>query len=180
MSNIKLTKQPPKTVRYGVRATPYGKVLIGLTEEGALCRLHFMAERKQATEMNDLRRAWPRTNFIEDKKTTAAMAKKLFGKNAKASGLKIRLVGTPFQQQVWKALIKIPGGKTISYAAIARQIKNPKAVRAVGGAVGANPVPILIPCHRVIASNGTIGGYSGGLAIKKKLLKAENIKISKS
>ena len=83
--------------------------------------------------------------------------------------------GTPFQQNVWRALQKIPRGKTRSYGEIARRIDKPKAVRAVGGACGANPIPIFVPCHRVLAANGTLGGFSGGLNWKRKLLAGEGI-----
>src|SRR5690606_19796588 len=81
--------------------------------------------------------------------------------------------GTPFQQQVWTALRTIPRGETRSYAAIARQIENPDAIRAVGAANGANPIAIIIPCHRVIASDGTLHGYAGGLERKRWLLDLE-------
>ncbi len=87
--------------------------------------------------------------------------------------LNIDFAGTAFQKKVWQALSKIPFGQTVSYRDIAQKIKNPKAVRAVGSANGKNPFCIIIPCHRVIAANGTLGGYSGGLAIKRKLLKLE-------
>ena len=83
------------------------------------------------------------------------------------------MTGTKFQQAVWKELQKIPLGKLTSYAEVAKRINNPKAVRAVGSACGANPVPILVPCHRVIASNGALGGFGGGLPLKKKMLTAE-------
>jgi methylated-DNA-[protein]-cysteine S-methyltransferase len=85
------------------------------------------------------------------------------------------LSGTNFQKQVWKELSKIPFGKTVSYKDIARKIKNPKAVRAVGSANGKNPMCIIIPCHRVIAADGSIGGYSGGITNKQKLLRFEGI-----
>ena len=88
-------------------------------------------------------------------------------------GVKLDLQGTPFQTRVWKALAKIPYGKTCSYRDIAIRIKNPKAVRAVGSANGKNPICVIIPCHRVIANNGTIGGYSGGLEKKRVLLGLE-------
>ena len=81
--------------------------------------------------------------------------------------------GTPFQETVWKALRDIPFGATISYKTLAANIRSPKAVRAVGGANGRNPLCIVIPCHRVIAADGTIGGYAGGIAIKEKLLALE-------
>ena len=87
--------------------------------------------------------------------------------------------GTPFQMDVWQALLRIPYGKTVSYADIAAAVGRPRAVRAVGNAVGRNPVPIVIPCHRVIASGGGIGGFSCGLAIKRKLMAIEGIACKK-
>ena len=81
--------------------------------------------------------------------------------------------GTDFQRQVWRAMQQIPWGKTSSYGMIARQIDRPKSVRAVGGACGANPIPVLIPCHRVLAANGRLGGFSGGLPWKRRLLAVE-------
>lgn len=83
--------------------------------------------------------------------------------------------GTPFQEKVWSELRKIPFGKTISYAELAKRIKNPKAVRAVGTANGRNSICVLIPCHRVIASDGSLGGFSAGLGIKERLLAIEGI-----
>jgi O-6-methylguanine DNA methyltransferase len=86
--------------------------------------------------------------------------------------------GTEFQKSVWQAMRKIPLGKTKSYGELAQAIGKPKAVRAVGGACGANPIPVLVPCHRVLAANGKIGGFSGGLDRKRDLLKREGVKIS--
>ena len=85
--------------------------------------------------------------------------------------------GTPFQQQVWEGLLTIPHGKAISYADLAKIVGKPNAFRAVGNANGKNPVTLFVPCHRVIASDGTLGGYSGGLPIKKTLLKIEGFKF---
>jgi methylated-DNA-[protein]-cysteine S-methyltransferase len=87
--------------------------------------------------------------------------------------------GTDFQKKVWRALQTIPPGQTRSYAWVARKIGKPRAARAVGAACGANPVPIVVPCHRVIASDGSLGGYTGGLHRKKRLLKLEQAKISR-
>lgn len=87
--------------------------------------------------------------------------------------LALDFAGTPFQETVWRALRDIPFGTTVSYKTLAAGIRNPKAVRAVGGANGKNPLCIIIPCHRVIAADGTIGGYAGGIAIKEKLLALE-------
>ena len=83
--------------------------------------------------------------------------------------------GTEFQQRVWEELLWIPAGETRSYGEIAKSIRKPKAVRAVGGACGANPIPLLIPCHRVLAANNQIGGFSGGLDWKRKLLATEHV-----
>ena len=85
--------------------------------------------------------------------------------------------GTPFQQNVWRALQTIPRGETRSYAWVAKKIGKPKAIRAVGAACGANPVPIIVPCHRVIASDGSLGGFGGGLALKKRLLALEGVRL---
>ena len=87
--------------------------------------------------------------------------------------LALEFAGTPFQETVWRALRDIPFGTTVSYKALAAHLRNPKAVRAVGSANGKNPLCIIIPCHRVIAADGTIGGYAGGIAIKQKLLALE-------
>jgi O-6-methylguanine DNA methyltransferase len=84
---------------------------------------------------------------------------------------------TDFQQSVWREMLKIPAGKTRSYGEIAERIKKPKAVRAVGGACGANPIPVLVPCHRILAANKKLGGFSGGLGWKRDLLKREGIEV---
>jgi O-6-methylguanine DNA methyltransferase len=86
--------------------------------------------------------------------------------------------GTEFQLSVWTSLLKIKSGRTQSYGEVAKSIKKPKAVRAVGGACGANPIPLLVPCHRVLAANGKIGGFSGGLGWKEKLLAREGVSVA--
>jgi len=97
-----------------------------------------------------------------------------FNGRRKTFDLRYTLAGTAFQRAVWKELERIPYGKTTTYQAIAKAIGNPRAVRAVGTAVGSNPISIVIPCHRVIATNGTLGGYAGGLESKKLLLGIES------
>jgi O-6-methylguanine DNA methyltransferase len=113
-------------------------------------------------------RAWHRT-------TETALKHVLAGRKPKTLP-PLELAGTEFQKSVWNALRKISPGKTKSYGEIARAIGRPKAVRAVGGACGANPVPVLVPCHRVLAANQKLGGFSGGLDWKRKLLAREGIK----
>ena len=106
-------------------------------------------------------------------KNAVDQLKSYFAGELKKFDLPLCPEGTPFQKSVWKALLNIPYGKTASYKDIAVAVKNPKAVRAVGGANGRNPIPIVIPCHRVISSDGKMGGYSSGLDIKERLLKLE-------
>ena len=107
--------------------------------------------------------------------TTKAVKATLAGKTpAELPPLDVS-AGTDFQQRVWEELLWIPAGETRSYGEVAKSIKKPKASRAVGGACGANPIPLLIPCHRVLAANGKIGGFSGGLAWKRKLLEREGV-----
>jgi O-6-methylguanine DNA methyltransferase len=108
---------------------------------------------------------------------TEAALKSILSGRAPGKFPPLDLVGTDFQKSVWRALQKISFGQTKSYGEIARAIGNPKAVRAVGGACGANPVPVLIPCHRVLAADGKIGGFSGGLDWKRALLAREGIKF---
>ena len=96
-----------------------------------------------------------------------------FSKKLKTFDLKLALLGTPFQLKVWKCLAEIPYGELTTYSAIAKKIGNPKAVRAVGGANARNPLPIVLPCHRVIGSNGTLTGFGGGLDVKEKLIALE-------
>ena len=109
--------------------------------------------------------------------TTEALKTALAGRDAKNLPPLDWTDKTEFQQSVWRQMLKIPAGKTKSYGEIAAAIKNPKAVRAVGGACGANPIPVLVPCHRILAANKKIGGFSGGLDWKRSLLKREGILI---
>jgi len=107
----------------------------------------------------------------------AAQLEAYFAGELRAFDLELTTVGSPFQRSVWHALADIPYGETISYGELARRIGNPRAVRAVGRANGANPIAIVLPCHRVIGSNGTLTGYGGGLDRKAKLLALEGIAV---
>jgi methylated-DNA-[protein]-cysteine S-methyltransferase len=112
----------------------------------------------------------PENKFIIE---AAIQLKEYFAGERKKFDLDLNFSGTVFQNRVWKALAQIPFGKTVAYKDIAKKIKNPKAVRAVGTANGKNPFCIIVPCHRVIAADGSIGGYGGGIPIKRKLLEIE-------
>jgi methylated-DNA-[protein]-cysteine S-methyltransferase len=123
----------------------------------------------------------PRPDWTEDKAPFGEVILQLrayFEGKLKEFDLPLTLEGTEFQRRVWTSLLTIPYGETISYAELAQRIGKPKAVRAVGLANGSNPIPIIIPCHRVIGSNGSLTGFGGGLPTKRKLLALENKQIS--
>jgi len=125
--------------------------------------------------------AAPKPEWKRDTKLFAEAIRQLrayFDGKLKEFDLPLALEGTEFQLLVWNSLRTIPYGETISYAELARRIGNPKAVRAVGLANGSNPIPIIIPCHRVIGSDGSLTGFGGGLPVKKKLLALESQQLS--
>ena len=160
---IKESDKPPALVRWNRVPSEHGPLWIGVADGNLVCRLDFAETQGEPLNWT---KAWPKTAFVHDK--TLALGEKN----------DFLLCGTEFQRKVWRELLQIPSGHTVSYAQIARRIGNPKAVRAVGGAVGANPIVILVPCHRVIASDGGIGGYSGGIERKRRLLTAEGVSLN--
>ena len=158
-----------ETIRYAMLDTPLGQMLVAATNKG-ICRLTF------DEDVASLKRRFPNADI---QPADTAMASLISGvlqaieTPAAAHDLPIDVAGTAFQEAVWRELRKIPVGETRSYADIAAAIGDPKATRAVGTANGSNPVAVLVPCHRVIRSDGTLGGYAGGLDRKRKLLAAE-------
>lgn len=120
--------------------------------------------------VKDLRGRKPEEEILSE---VVKQLEEYFDGKRKQFDLVLNASGTLFQKQVWKALTRIPYGKTVSYLDVAKKIKNPKAARAVGSANGKNRFCIIIPCHRVIAADGTMGGYSGGIEIKRQLLDLE-------
>ena len=162
-----------ETIRYVVTDSPLGKLLVAATSKG-ICRLTFK-EDEQA-----LRQRFPNADIRADDGTIAPWVEgALLAIDAPqaAPELPIDVHGTAFQEAVWQELRKIPLGETRSYADIAKAVGDPNATRAVGTANGSNPIAVLVPCHRVIRSDGTLGGYAGGLDRKKKLLAAEGAMI---
>lgn len=146
--------------------SPLGPLLL-VRDDTGLRQIVFGSEGK---------RAQPHANWQEDASVFTEVATQLrryFAGKLEVFNLPLAPEGTPFQQSVWGELCKIPYGGTISYGELARRIGNPNASRAVGLANGSNPIPIVIPCHRVIGSNGKLTGYGGGLDIKEKLLALE-------
>ena len=162
------------TIRYGLHPSPFGACLLAMTDRG-ICALEFPGESSIRNAVRGLREEWSAARFAEDRKATGAICERLFAgkKNGTGRPFPLDLHGTNFQFQVWQALLKIPPGCLISYGDLATLIGAPKAARAVGSAVGANPIAYLIPCHRVIQSLGVIGHYHWGAARKQAMIGRE-------
>jgi AraC family transcriptional regulator of adaptative response/methylated-DNA-[protein]-cysteine methyltransferase len=162
------------TIRYGLHPTPFGKCLIGVTEHG-VCHLSFV-QTSEGDAIDALVRQWEQAQMIEDHKATALFVEPIFDLSQRGKGsLQLHLRGTNFQLKVWEALLNIPAGAVTTYEGIASMIGSPGALRAVGTAVGHNPVAVLIPCHRVIRKTGGFGNYRYGAPRKQALLAREYI-----
>lgn len=159
------------TIRYGIHPTPFGKCLIGVTERG-ICHLGFV-DGNEGKAVDNLVAHWQQADMAEDYRATAPLVNRIFLDPKPDSPLNVHLRGTNFQIKVWEALLNIPTGALTTYEHIAAQIGNPRAVRAVGSAVGDNPIAYLIPCHRVIRKSGEFGNYLYGSARKKAILARE-------
>lgn len=158
-------------IRYGIHATPFGDCLFALTEKG-LCALRFIADQPQGVEIGALKAEWCGAVFIKDQELAGETAGRIFSREHRESSspFHLHLRGTNFQLKVWQALLSIPSGSLAAYSEIAALIGNPRASRAVGTAIGSNPVAFLIPCHRVIQSLGTIGNYRWGAGRKAAII----------
>ncbi|GAB4417676.1 MAG: methylated-DNA--[protein]-cysteine S-methyltransferase [Anaerolineales bacterium] len=157
------------TIRYGLHDTPFGKALIGTTERG-ICHFGFVGN-SEGDAINALYADWQQAEMIEDHNATAPLVRPIFDLSQRIkTPLHLHLRGTNFQLKVWEALLRIPPGAVISYQGIAEQASSPGASRAVGTALGRNPVAVLIPCHRVIRKAGEFGNYRYGAVRKKAIL----------
>jgi AraC family transcriptional regulator of adaptative response/methylated-DNA-[protein]-cysteine methyltransferase len=163
------------TIRYGIHLTPFGKCLIGLTEHG-ICHLGFV-QTTEGDAIDNLVAEWKEAKMIEDFRATAALVEPIFSLrfSDRIKPLNLHLRGTNFQLKVWEALLQIPTGTVTTYEGLAQRIGQPNASRAVGSAVGHNPIAVLIPCHRVIRKVGDFGNYRYGAQRKKALLAREFI-----
>src|SRR6266487_907874 len=166
------------TMHYGIHPTPFGKCLIATTERG-ICHLSFV-ETSEGNAIDNLVAEWEEAKMIEDYKSTVTLIEPIFDLHYKNRGkpLNLYLRGTNFQLKVWEALLQVPVGAVTTYGGIASQIGKPSAMRAVGTAVGHNPIAVLIPCHRVIRKIGEFGNYRYGTLRKKALLAREFVNIS--
>jgi len=159
------------TIRYGIHPTPFGKCLIGVTERG-ICHLGFV-QSSEGEAVDNLVQEWKNAVMVEDYQSTASLIAPIFDIRYQGKPLNLHLRGTNFQLKVWEALLQIPVGKVTTYEGIASRIGNPSAMRAVGTAIGHNPIAVLIPCHRVIRKVGDFGNYRYGSQRKKALLARE-------
>ncbi len=160
-------------VRHGFADTPFGEALLARTGRG-LCFLAFRDPDRRGEMLADLQARWPHARLEEDTDGARRLARQVFASTASGT-LPLHLRGTNFQLQVWRALLQIPAGQTTTYQRIAATLGKHRAARAVGAAVGANPVSWLIPCHRVLRSDGGLGGYRWGLTRKQVMLAHESI-----
>jgi AraC family transcriptional regulator, regulatory protein of adaptative response / methylated-DNA-[protein]-cysteine methyltransferase len=162
-------------ISYGIHDSPFGRTLIGATDRG-ICWLGFVAAGRDALAVRELNGDWPSARLIADPARTAPLAEHVFARARTGKSrhpLRLDLRGTNFQIKVWEALLKIPFGRMATYQDVAAAIGDPRAARAVGGAVGANPISLVIPCHRVILKSGIIHNYRWGADRKRAILAFE-------
>jgi AraC family transcriptional regulator of adaptative response/methylated-DNA-[protein]-cysteine methyltransferase len=160
------------TIRYGLHASPFGKCLVAVTERG-ICHLGFV-QKSEGDAIDNLVADWKNARMIEDHRSTASLIEQIFDINTHGK-LTLHLRGSNFQLKVWEALLSIPPGTVTTYKGLAERIGQPTASRAVGTAVGHNPIAILIPCHRVIRKVGEFGNYRYGTPRKMALLARESL-----
>jgi AraC family transcriptional regulator of adaptative response/methylated-DNA-[protein]-cysteine methyltransferase len=167
------------TIRYGFHPTPFGEMLLASTERG-ICNLSFVMAAGRQAALDALQRYWPMASVVNDPSATQPMVARIFRSTEHifSQPLQIYLSGSNFQLKVWEALLRIPSGNVVSYRDIARSLGDSNAARAVGNALANNPVPVLIPCHRVINSLGEFGNYHYGETRKMALLGWEMAKAA--
>jgi O-6-methylguanine DNA methyltransferase len=151
-------------------------IFIAKNEEG-ICSIEFSSDGKKFLKLLAGKNAGEIKLDSSKLKLEIRQIKEYFSGRRKKFSMKLYIDGTPFQKKVWNAIAKVGYGKTASYDRLAKEIRNPKALRAVGTACGKNPLPIVIPCHRIISKNGSIGGFGGGIGLKRKMLEIEKVKL---
>ena len=173
------TKGAGLEIAYGYHATPFGECMLAKTDTG-ICGLSFVQSGGRRPVFADLKNRWTNAKLVEDPQLTRPFVKQIFNPSEEKNSVPLHLIlnGTNFQIKVWEALIKIPMGAVVSYESVAAHIGMPKASRAVGNAVGSNPVSFIIPCHRVIRKTAEFGNYGGGVARKMAMLGWEAIQMS--
>ena len=159
------------TMRYGFHPSPFGTALVMATDRG-LAGLAFADAGEEKAALADMTGRWPSAIYIEDYLATAPLAQRIFDKKLWRADqpLRVTLIGTDFEVRVWETLLKIPMGHAVCYSDIARKIESPKASRAVGAAVGKNPISFVVPCHRALGKSGALTGYHWGLTRKQAMM----------
>jgi AraC family transcriptional regulator of adaptative response/methylated-DNA-[protein]-cysteine methyltransferase len=173
------TKGEGLTITYGFHASPFGECMLATTDRG-ICGFIFVKNGNRNDVFSELKYSWKNAELVEDPDVSRAIVNQIFNPVLTNDSVPLHLIlnGTNFQIKVWEALIKIPFGAVVSYEDVAVQIGLPKATRAVGTAVGKNPISFIIPCHRVIRKSAEFGYYGGGLARKKAILGWEAAHLS--
>lgn len=159
------------TIRYGLHSSPFGQALVMITDRG-LAGLAFADEADGMDAFEDMSSRWPNADYIEDREATAPYAQRIFDPKRwdPREPLRIVLIGSDFQVRVWEALLRIPLGCAVTYSSIAERLGQPTASRAVGAAVGRNPISFVVPCHRALGKSGALTGYHWGLTRKRAML----------
>ena len=159
------------TLRYGFHPSPFGTAIVIATDRG-LAGLAFADHGDEQTAFADMKRRWPNATYVEDTDGTTALAQRVFDTRLWRADqpLRVVLIGTDFEVRVWETLLKVPMGPAVSYSDIACKINSPKASRAVGAAVGRNPVSFVVPCHRALGKSGALTGYHWGITRKQAML----------
>lgn len=159
------------TIRWGNHISPFGIALVMVTDKG-LCGLAFADAGEERAAFADMASRWPNARYVEDLAATAPYAARIFDRSRwrAEEPLRVVLIGTDFQLRVWDALLRIPMGRARTYSAIAEELGQPAASRAVGAAVGANPISFVVPCHRAIGKSGALTGYHWGLTRKRAII----------
>lgn len=175
VTQISYVRAAPATLHFGYGDTPFGMAILAFGDDG-ICALGF-GEKKSAL-LADLQKRWPAMRFLRDDGGVEPLLKCVFSPSrSSGAALPLCLIGTQWQHCVWRALLEIPFGKTVQYGELAEKIGKPGGARAVGMAVGQNPVAFLVPCHRVIGKNGALTGYHWGVERKKQILVSEGAEI---
>jgi len=159
------------TVFFGFHPSPFGSALVMATERG-LAGLAFADPGEEPAALADMEARWPRATYVENSARTAAIARRIFDSSQwqQNKPLRVVLIGTDWEVRVWEALMQIPMGRLVTYSDIADKVRAPAAARAVGAAVGKNPVSFVVPCHRVVGKSGDLTGYHWGITRKRAML----------
>jgi AraC family transcriptional regulator, regulatory protein of adaptative response / methylated-DNA-[protein]-cysteine methyltransferase len=159
------------TLRVGYHPSPFGEAILVATERG-LAGLGFVDGADRAAALADMQRRWPKAAYVEDEAATAPLARRIFDPLSwrAEQPLRVVLIGTDFEVRVWQTLLRVPLGRATTYSDIASRIGKPSASRAVGAAVGKNPISFVVPCHRVLGRSGALTGYHWGLTRKQAML----------